>query len=1087
MKTPRPTPAVARAFLLWLLGSVLAVVVSTACSGDDPLAPPPSAAGTGGSGGGPGTCVDADGDGFGQRCVSGEDCDDTDPGVTDACYRCLTPNEGCPCATEGQAVPCGEVASRSGDQVNCATGTRVCTTGVWGACSMEGLEAVDLKAQVGRRVGAVSTGAVACVNMPCDPLCHHFDSSTPPGTDGNTTINSSGDVTLVGASGGGPPPTCGSTPQAATRIPLGMVLMVDRSGSMNSPTSKWTAVRDGTNTFVGSSGLSGASAGLDFFPPLSGDQCLGTQYTNPNLTVPIALLPGVAPTIQGQMNTITRSGSTPMLPAVNGALDAVFQWQTAATPRKGILVLITDGLPTDCGNCGGKKGKSAKNIAACRVQEIAQVIENYYYSYGIETFVLGIDDSSGGAQLKHLNTLARAGSGGTRNAYILNGGTATDVTTALNAIRDQSLSCDFQVPAPPPGGVVDPMSATVILTSGGAPTTLPRVDSPGLCAGDGFFYDNTANTVTLCPTSCSTAKGDLSASIQIDYDCVDACAGGSARGDAGPVDMFFVFDRSGSMDTQQDGVTLWHAATTALKNFLASDDSQGMGFGLNFFPAPNGCDKCRTPSGCGFLGLQPCNAPYPVCGGKTGGTCPPTPAGPTYNYYSNENSNSCTVATYQTPSNTQGLALQTITTAGLGDPVVAAAFNRFKEVIPEGGTPTRPALEGSYNYLAGVSNPTGRRRVLVLVTDGLPTGCTSNLVSNVATVAQTAYNAGTSVFVIGVGAQSCVTSADCPSGQTCDMSRGVCQGGTALANLDQVALAGSGNKQKAFLVALGNPVGFLDALNTIRHLATPCNLSIPTPPLGGTLDLAGSQILVTSRCPTSGACSSLAATASATALTQVANAGECSNLSLCPTGNCFYYDNPTTPSQMIMCSHACDMVQGDPLSRADIIFQCVNTYTAGAATFEYDASGMCPAGYYPVWGNWSWTSTTPTTSKISFEVFTGKRDDSTGVVTDLVGPVSLWFTRAGLNSATFPPKGKQACASLASVCDPAVATDTQSAGHLAGSPGDAFVDRTLELETTTQRSADYLRIDARLAPSGDNAQTPTLTDWDLQVSCVPAE
>jgi hypothetical protein len=53
-------------------------------------APDPAAAG----------CVDGDGDGFGAGCARGLDCDDADRAITDGCYRCATPAEGCSCAND---------------------------------------------------------------------------------------------------------------------------------------------------------------------------------------------------------------------------------------------------------------------------------------------------------------------------------------------------------------------------------------------------------------------------------------------------------------------------------------------------------------------------------------------------------------------------------------------------------------------------------------------------------------------------------------------------------------------------------------------------------------------------------------------------------------------------------------------------------------------------------------------------------------------------------------------------------------------------------------------------------------------------
>lgn len=1092
MAHPSQRAPLGYSLLRWVAAGMVALGVTSAC-GDEAL---PGAA-SHGDGGPPPVCVDLDGDGFGSGCPDGSDCDDEDPNTTDECYRCNSPNEGCTCPTPGQTVDCGVKSSQVGDIVNCVMGTRTCNGGVWGACSADTMESKSTK--------AVGTTPGGCSNNPCDPYCKHFDNTTPPTLGTGTGTNPGGGIVLTPTGGSPtPPPSCGSTPQSATRIPLGMVLMVDRSGSMTSPASKWTNLKSALSTFVTSSGMDGSETGLDFFPPpasgdfspsftplpgITGDQCNAANYNNPNLTVPIALLPGAGNAQRTALNNavtrINSGGGTPMVSALNGALIASFNWANAVAGRKGIVVLVTDGLPTDCGNCGGKKGKSAKNEAACRVQEVANLAEAFYYGTpSVETFVVGIDDAAGSNNLKYLNAIARAGSGGTRNATVINGGSSATIVNALNAIRDVSLTCDFAVPAPPAGAVVDPASAVVSITSGATTTSIPKVNAPGLCgAGQGFYYDLTLNKIVLCPTSCTLAKGDLNASISITYSCLNACTGGSAQGTPGPLDLFMVLDRSGSMDTETDGVALWQAATGAIRNFVANKGNVGVGFGINFFPTANGCDKCRICTGGSLFGacLGWSDAPYPVCPDRPSASCPPSTAAAPYIYYSNENTgNSCTASTYATPTSIQGLNIATITTGGTSDPVVASVFQRLREVIPSGGTPTRPALEGSLSYVAThkASNPT-RKHVAVLVTDGLPTGCTTNSVANVATVASTNYAAGIDTYVVGVGAEPCTTNADCSGGATCDTTRGVCQGGSALANLDTVALSGSGNKYKAFMVKLGQPEGFLDAMNTIRRLSTPCNFVIPAAPGGGSLDYANSQVIVTSRCPSSGACT-LAASASATTLTQVANAAACGS------GASFYYDNPAAPTQVIMCPQACGMVQQDPYGRLDVVYQCLQLYNNGTVNLEYDVSNVCPAGFYSYWGNWSWQTTTPTTTKVSFNVLTGQRNDSTGVITNLTATTPMRFTKTGLDSVAYPALGKPVCASLPNVCDAAVATNTQNGGQLVSSRGDAVVDRTFELNGL-QRNYDYLRVDVNLYTSTDQKQTPILQNWDLEVTCKPGE
>src|SRR3990172_1160102 len=85
----------------------------------------------------PATCHDTDGDGFGQSCVDGPDCDETDAEVHEGCSWCSSsrPEAGCPC--EGQSVvDCysnDPIVNENGEEV-CQAGERHCIDGAWSTC-----------------------------------------------------------------------------------------------------------------------------------------------------------------------------------------------------------------------------------------------------------------------------------------------------------------------------------------------------------------------------------------------------------------------------------------------------------------------------------------------------------------------------------------------------------------------------------------------------------------------------------------------------------------------------------------------------------------------------------------------------------------------------------------------------------------------------------------------------------------------------------------------------------------------------------------------------------------------------------------
>ena len=85
-------------------------------------------------------CVDLDHDGFGDSCSMGRDCNDMDAAVTDVCYRCGVPNEGCPCDAGTPSMDCipppyrGTDANGIQGTFECSGGTRYCAQGMWGPC-----------------------------------------------------------------------------------------------------------------------------------------------------------------------------------------------------------------------------------------------------------------------------------------------------------------------------------------------------------------------------------------------------------------------------------------------------------------------------------------------------------------------------------------------------------------------------------------------------------------------------------------------------------------------------------------------------------------------------------------------------------------------------------------------------------------------------------------------------------------------------------------------------------------------------------------------------------------------------------------
>jgi hypothetical protein len=191
---------------------------------------------------------------------------------------------------------------------------------------------------------------------------------------------------------------------------------------------------------------------------------------------------------------------------------------------------------------------------------------------------------------------------------------------------------------------------------------------------------------------------------------------------------------------------------------------------------------------------------------------------------------------------------------------------------PNTATPTASALQGAIDHATtwAMAHPADAT-IVILATDGDPSECpvansTASLLSQVETIAAAGVAATPKIltFVIGVG--------------------------TETANLDGIAQAGGTNS--AFIVDTSMNVStqFLTALNKIRGAALGCQYKIPVPD-SGTVNTKEVNVQFT------------ATGGKPELVPQVAS------MSQCPTSsNGWYYDNPTNPTEILLCSTACGSV-----------------------------------------------------------------------------------------------------------------------------------------------------------------------------------
>lgn len=307
-----------------------------------------------------------------------------------------------------------------------------------------------------------------------------------------------------------------------------------------------------------------------------------------------------------------------------------------------------------------------------------------------------------------------------------------------------------------------------------------------------------------------------------------ACATSSVEGKTLPVTMFIMFDRSGSMLEDQK----WFGAKAALTVFFQDPATAGLSVGLRFFPDDAPAAGCNDQA----CSVDACAEPL----------VPPAP----------------------------------LTAApASGDPQQKALVDAVESKSPAGETPMFAALGGAEKWAKENAKEGEIRTVVVLVTDGLPTTCNTD-VTAIANLAKDARDTkGVLTYAIGMP-------------------------GSDEAQLD--AIAAAGGTEEAFLASAGDLSSKLvEALLSIQKAQISCTYDVPQPAEpGDVIDPGkvnvnyhdGSGTFVT--------------------MPKVDGAAACSG------GHEWYYDDPAAPKLIQLCPATCTALQANSKALIKILLGC---------------------------------------------------------------------------------------------------------------------------------------------------------------------
>ncbi len=302
---------------------------------------------------------------------------------------------------------------------------------------------------------------------------------------------------------------CATASDQAVAVDVNLYILVDKSGSMLGP--KWTQATAALQGFFMDPQSAGLNVALRFFPDEGCDpSCNVAACAQPK--VPLGTLTNLsAPTdvheqaLLEAFADVTPSGGTPL----SAALDGGFAWArdvlTTAPDDKAVVVLVTDGAPMECQT-------APSYFENATAQAFAQD--------GILTFAIGLEGSNEAL----MDAIAAAG--GTESGFFIGAGDVQgELQAALEAIRDNTIACEFAVPDAVDGAMVEPTKVNVLYTPGGAtvPVTIGQVANEAACnpATGGWYYDDPQNPrrIRLCDVTCNAIQADTGGLIELLFGC----------------------------------------------------------------------------------------------------------------------------------------------------------------------------------------------------------------------------------------------------------------------------------------------------------------------------------------------------------------------------------------------------------------------------------------------------------------------------------------------------------------------------------------------------------------------------------------
>jgi Mg-chelatase subunit ChlD len=254
-------------------------------------------------------------------------------------------------------------------------------------------------------------------------------------------------------------------------------------------------------------------------PCTNATTCDASAYATP--AVDIDLVSQNLALVDFALRARTPQGLTPTAPALQGALDNARAWGRAHPDQTAVVLLATDGLPTECGKDATNQGQGT----AAPISEVLGIAASGLSGeVPVRTFVIGVFEPGDKNGLDNVNEIAKAG--GTDRALFIDSSADVDqqFLEALRAIRSGQLGCEFQLPAS--DALLDYFKVNLQFSAGTSSQQLPFVRDAAGCGANpsGWHYDvdpkqSKPSSIQVCPNVCTQIKAAPSASVQLQLGC----------------------------------------------------------------------------------------------------------------------------------------------------------------------------------------------------------------------------------------------------------------------------------------------------------------------------------------------------------------------------------------------------------------------------------------------------------------------------------------------------------------------------------------------------------------------------------------